>query len=86
MGKTLLNIENKIFDDFGRLSRKSKKEVSDFISFLRAKEEIKATKEIISDADFLKGIMKGDEDFIKGRFKKWFKVNKRQMWADLSRV
>jgi hypothetical protein len=74
MGKTLLNIENKIFDDFGKLSRKSKKEVADFIAFLKAKEEIKATKEIMSDSDFLKSIIKGDEDFAKGRFKKWSEV------------
>jgi hypothetical protein len=74
MDKTLLNIENKIFDDFGKLSKKSKKEVVDFIAFLKAKEEIKATKEIMTDSDFLKSIIKGDEDFAKGRFKKWSEV------------
>ena len=74
MGKTLLNNEEKIFSDFEKLSGKSKKEVGDFIAFLRAKEEIKATKEIISDSDFLRSIMKGDEDFAQGRFKKWSEV------------
>jgi hypothetical protein len=86
MGKTVLNNDDKVFHDFEKLSRKSKNEVADFISFLRTKEEIKATKAIISDADFLKSIMKGDEDFVKARFKKWSEVNKRQTGADLSRV
>jgi hypothetical protein len=74
MGKTALNNEDQILSNLEKLSGKSKKEVADFIAFLRAKEEITATKEIISDADFLKSIMKGDEDFKQGRFKKWSEV------------
>lgn len=74
MSKTGLNSEDKIFSNFEKLSGKSKKEVADFIAFLRAKEEIKATKEIISDVDFLESIMKGDDDFRQGRFKKWSEV------------
>jgi hypothetical protein len=38
------------------------------------KEELEATKETISDKDFLKSIMKGDEDFKAGRMKKWAEV------------
>ncbi len=45
-----------------------------FIAYLRVKEELEATKEIISDRDFLKSIMAGDEDFRAGRFKKWSAV------------
>ncbi len=74
MGKTALKNEDKILSNLEKLSGKSKKEVADFIAFLRAKEEITATKEIISNADFLKSIMKGDEDFKQGRFKKWSEV------------
>lgn len=53
---------------------KQKKAMADFISYLRVKEEIEATKEIIRDKDFLKSVMKGEEDFRMGRFKKWAEV------------
>lgn len=42
-----------------------------FIAYLKVKEEVKATKEILEDEDLLKSIMKGDEDFKASRFKKW---------------
>ena len=45
-----------------------------FVAYLKAKEELCATKEILRDEDFLKSIMKGDEDFKKGRIKKWSEV------------
>lgn len=51
-----------------------KKEVADFIAYLKVKEEIEATKEILKDKDLLKSIMRGDEDFKAGRFKKWSEV------------
>jgi len=38
---------------------------------LKAKEELEGTKEIIKDKDFLESIMKGEEDFKIGHFKKW---------------
>jgi hypothetical protein len=74
MSKTATIKEEKIFIDFERLSRKRKKEVADFIAYLKAKEELEATKEIIRDKDFLASIMRGDEDFKAGRFKKWSEV------------
>lgn len=75
MSKTAATIdEEKIYADFEKLSRRCKKEVADFISYLKAKEEIEATKEILSDKDFLNSIMRGDEDFKAGRFKKWSEV------------
>jgi len=39
--------------------------------FGKEEEELEATKEIIKDKDFLESIMKGDEDFKIGHFKKW---------------
>ena len=48
--------------------------MADFVAYLKAKEEIEATKEILSDKDFLKSIMEGDEDFRSGRVKKWSEV------------
>ena len=74
MSKTAVANEEKIFTDFEKLSKKSKNEVADFITFLKVKEELKATKEILNDKDFLQSIMKGDEDFKAGRFKKWSEV------------
>lgn len=74
MGKTATIKEEKIFIDFNKLSKKRKKEVAEFIAYLKAKEELEATKEIIEDKDFLYSIMRGDEDFKAGRFKKWSEV------------
>ena len=66
--------EVKILADFEKLSKKRKKEVGDFVAYLKAKEELEATKEIIRDRDFLASIMRGDEDFRAGRVKKWCEV------------
>jgi CRISPR/Cas system-associated exonuclease Cas4 (RecB family) len=74
MSKAIIDNEERVYADFEKLSRERKKEVADFIAYLRVKEELEATKEIISDKDFLKSIMKGDEDFKAGRFKKWSEV------------
>jgi hypothetical protein len=74
MNKKTLIVEKTVFEDFEKLSKKRKKEVVDFIAYLRIKEELEATKEIISDKDFLNSIMRGDEDFKVGRFKKWSEV------------
>ncbi|MFV1950332.1 MAG: hypothetical protein ACC630_00010 [Nitrospinota bacterium] len=74
MSRTLKVNEERIFTDFGKLSKKRKNEVADFIAYLKAKEELEATKDVIRDKDFLKSIMKGDEDFKAGRFKKWSEV------------
>ena len=64
----------RIFEDFGKLSARRKKEAAEFIAFLRVKEELEATKEIIGDNALLKSIMKGDEDFNAGRVKKCSEV------------
>jgi CRISPR/Cas system-associated exonuclease Cas4 (RecB family) len=74
MAEAITVKQKKVMADFEALSDKRKKEVADFISYLRAREEIEATKEIIRDTDFLKSIMRGEEDFRKGRFKKWSEV------------
>jgi len=74
MGKALTLNEERVFADFEKLSKKRKKEVADFIAYLKAKEELEATKEIIGDKDFLQSIMRGDEDFKAGRVKKWSEV------------
>jgi len=74
MSKTATIKEEKIFADFERLSKKRKKEVADFVAYLKAKEELEATKEVLRDKDFLNSIMRGDEDFRAGRFKRWSEV------------
>lgn len=74
MGKTATIDEGRVLSDFEKLSKERKKEVADFIAYLKAKEELEATKEILSDKDFLRSIMRGDEDFRSGRFKKWSEV------------
>lgn len=74
MSKATIIKEDRIFTDFEKLSKNRKKEVADFIAYLKAKEEIEATKEILKDKDFLNSIMRGDEDFKAGRVKRWAEV------------
>lgn len=74
MSKTASMKEERVFADFERLSKERKKEVTDFVAYLKAKEELEATKEILQGKDFLSSIMRGDEDFRAGRFKKWSEV------------
>jgi len=74
MGKAAAMDDEKILKDYERLSSKRKKEVADFIAYLKIKEELEVTKEIIRDKDFLRSIMAGDDDFRAGRFKKWSSV------------
>jgi hypothetical protein len=75
MSKTAtIKKEESILADFERLSKKRKKEVAEFVAYLKVKEELEATKEIIRDKDFLASIMRGDEDFRVGRVKKWSEV------------
>ena len=77
MSKTAtIKKEERILADFERLSKKRKKEVADFVAYLKVKEELEATKEIIREKDFLASIMRGDEDFRVGRVKKWSEVMK----------
>lgn len=74
MSKAAIIKEEGIFTDFEKLSKNRKKEVADFIAYLKAKEELEATKEILRDKDFLNSIMRGDEDFKAGRVKRWAEV------------
>ena len=74
MSKATIIKEERIFTDFEKLSKNRKKEVADFIAYLKAKEELEATKEILRDKDFLNSIMRGDEDFKTGRVKRWAEV------------
>ena len=63
-----------VLENFQKLTNEGKREAADFIAYLKIKEEIEATKEIISDKDFLESIMRGEKDFAEGRFKKWSEV------------
>ncbi|MBI5694504.1 MAG: hypothetical protein HZC51_02035 [Nitrospirae bacterium] len=64
-------LKEKSVEDLRKLSRKGLREVEDFISYLRVKEELEATKEVLTDSAFVKSIMRGEEDFKAGRFKSW---------------
>jgi len=76
MAKTRALGKEKVLADFENLSGRYKKEAADFIAYLKIKEELKATKEILNDNDLVKSIMKGDSDFKQGHFKKWSDVKK----------
>jgi hypothetical protein len=74
MNKATAIDEKRLLADFEKLSKDRQREVVDFVAYLKVREELEATKEILSDKDFLKSIMRGDEDFKAGRFKSWSEV------------
>ncbi|MBU4321453.1 MAG: hypothetical protein L6246_06040 [Thermodesulfovibrionales bacterium] len=55
----------------GTINRWKAKDTAGMRQAEREIKELEATKEIIKDKDFLNSIMRGDEDFRCGRFKKW---------------
>ena len=74
MGKARAVDKNKILKEWDKLSKEAKREVADFIAYLRLKEEVRATKEILTDENLLESILKSEEDFEAGRFKEWSEV------------
>ncbi|MBI5788805.1 MAG: hypothetical protein HZA78_08135 [Candidatus Schekmanbacteria bacterium] len=74
MGKNLAANKEKMLSDFEKLSKGSKKEAIDFIAYLKIRDEVSATKEILEDKDFLQSIFNGEKDFKLGQFKKWSMV------------
>ena len=62
MSRTITINDERVFADFEKLSKERKKEVAEFIAYLKVKEELEATKEILRDKDFLQSIMRGDEE------------------------
>ena len=71
--KTVID-DRSVLENFLKLTNKGKKEAADFIAYLKIKEEIEATREIISDTDFLESIMRGEKDITEGRFKSWSEI------------
>ncbi len=63
-----------MLSDLEMLSKERQREVADFVSYLRIREELEATKEILEDNDFLEGILRGEEDIRQGRVDKWSEV------------
>ena len=63
-----------MLSDFDMLSLERQREVADFVSFLKIKEELEATKEILRDEDFVASILRGEEDVRQGRVEKWSEV------------
>ena len=64
-------VKEKVVDDLRMLSKKSRREAEDVITYLRIKEELAATKEILDDEDFVESILRGEEDIKAGRLKGW---------------
>ncbi len=77
MSKAAIINEEKVINNFEKLTKERKKKVAEFIAYLKVKEELEATKEIINDKDLLKSIMRSDEDFKSGRFKKWAELREK---------
>ena len=64
-------VKEKVVDDLRMLSKKSRREAEDFITYLRIKEELAATKEIMDDEGFVESILRGEADIKAGRLKGW---------------
>jgi len=74
MGKARAADKKKIMDEWEKLSKEAKREAADFITYLRMKEDIRATKETLTDENLLESILRSEEDFEAGRSKKWSEV------------
>jgi len=67
-------VKETVVDDLRMLSTKSRKEVEDFIAFLRVKEEMEATKEVMDDEELMESIMRGEADVKAGRVRSWKEI------------
>jgi len=74
MSKAVASIETTLRGDFEALSKEGKREVLNFLRFLRLKEELEATREILDDRSILESFWRGKKDFEKGRFRRWVQV------------
>ena len=69
-------LKNKAIDAISKLPQDRLREVVDFVEYLERKEEVEATKEILSDKKLLEGIKAGIEDLKAGRIKQWRSIRK----------
>ena len=67
-------LRDKVIAELDKLPNGKVKEVVDFVSYLRAKEEWEATKEILSDKELVESIKRGEKDIKAGRHKSWKEV------------
>ena len=74
MGSARAVDKKMILKEWEKLSKEAKREVADFIAYLRLKEEVRATKETLTDENLLESILKSEKDFEAGRFKDWSEV------------
>ncbi|MFH0926758.1 MAG: hypothetical protein V1872_14190 [bacterium] len=74
MSKEVLVLEDNVLDNFEKLSQQHQEEVVDFIIYLKVREELESTKEIINDKELFNSIMKGEEEFRTDHFKRWSEV------------
>lgn len=58
-------------ENLNALSKKNRKQAEAFISLLLIKEELEATREVMSDKELVESIRRGEADFKAGRFKSW---------------
>ncbi len=66
--------KNKVAEGLRQLTPRQVKEVFDFMTYLRIKEEWEATQEVLSDKDLLKSIQRAERDVKAGRVKAWEEI------------
>ena len=69
-----IKFEDQALIGLKQLPKNRIRQVIDFIEYLKAKEEWEATKEILSDKEFIASIRRGEEDIKARRYKKWQEV------------
>ena len=69
MNKTI--IKNQIVNDINSLNDSDLKQVFDFIRFIRNKDDIDPTSEIIENDDFYKDIKQGIKEKQEGKLHNW---------------
>jgi len=64
-------IKNKIVKDIEYLNDSNLKEVLTFISYIKNRDEIDPTLEIVENEDFYNSVKQGIDDLNSGKFQDW---------------
>lgn len=70
----LSEYKSKVTKGLSQLTPGQVKEVFDFMTYLRIKEEWDATQEVLSDKDLLRSILRSEQDLKAERVKSWEEI------------
>ena len=75
MSNVAQNAEERLKDTITYLSTKQLEQVADFADYLRSREDLEATQEILDDPVMSKKVEKGLEEVRQGKIRPWQEIN-----------